>query len=428
MSHSHPHGPSDAQRNLWCVWPLLISVFAIIAVGGCAENTTSTDVAGSKTPDVKPLEPTSPETADSETGLPVAVKEPGKTPPGTAWVPGGKFRMGDSRGAPDKNPEYRDVIPEHNDAAYEHDVELDGFWIDKTEVTNRQFKAFVDATGYVTTAEKQIDVRKLYAQKGETLPKGEAPMKRPCSFCYNRNLDPSKVDKSKQLNPGWIYDSKIWKFVDDANWKQPEGPGSSIKNRMDHPVVHVSYDDALAYCKWAGKQLPTEAQWEYAARGGLKGKAYPWGDELRPGGKWYANIWQGVFPKENKVEDGYRFTAPVGKFPANGYGLYDMAGNVWEWCADWYTPDYYLHSPRRNPTGPEKSFDPGEPDVPKRVQRGGSFMCSDNYCIGYTVAARMKGEPEAGSFHLGFRCVVPHDKLDVYLKAPARKWERKHGR
>jgi formylglycine-generating enzyme required for sulfatase activity len=194
---------------------------------------------------------------------------------------------------------------------------------------------------------------------------------------------------------------------------------------MDHPVVHVSYDDALAYCQWAGKQLPTEAQWEYAARGGLEKHNYPWGNDLKPGGKWQANIWQGKFPVENKAEDGYKFTAPVGKFPANGYGLHDMAGNVWEWCADWYTPDYYTHSPRRNPVGPEKGFDPSEPNVPKRVQRGGSFMCSDNYCIGYSVAARMKGEPEAGSFHLGFRCVVPHDKLEAYLKAPGREWERK---
>jgi formylglycine-generating enzyme required for sulfatase activity len=356
----------------------------------------------------------------------VAVEEPGKTPPGMVWVPGGKFAMGDAGGAPDKHPDYRSVIPEHNDATVEHDVVLDGYWMDKTEVTNRQFQAFVDATDYVTTAEKDIDVRKYYAQAGQTLPKGKSPIRKACSVCFNRNLDPSKVDKSKQLHPAWIYASGIWEPVDGANWKHPEGKGSSIKDRMDHPVVHVSYDDALAYCQWAGKQLPTEAQWEYAARGGLKRKPYPWGDDLKPGGQWYANIWQGTFPTENKVEDGYKFTAPVGKFPANGFGLHDMAGNVWEWCGDWYAPDYYTRSPRRNPSGPKEGYDPNEPTIPKRVQRGGSFMCSDNYCIGYSVAARMKGEPEAASFHLGFRCVVPHDKLDVYLKAPAREWERKH--
>jgi len=366
--------------------------------------------------------------APDDNPLGVVVEVPGETPAGIVWVPGGKFTMGDAGGAPDKHPEYRSIIPEHRDATLEHEVVLDGFWMDKTEVTNRQFKAFVDATGYVTTAEKDIDVRAMYAKLGEPLPKGKRA-KRRCSFCYNRQLDPTKVDKSNQLNPGWIYDSKIWVYVDDANWKQPEGPGSSIKDRMDHPVVHVSYDDALAYCEWVGKRLPTEAQWEYAARGGLEKHNYPWGNDLKPGGKWYANIWQGKFPIENKAEDGYKFTAPAGKFPANGYGLHDMAGNVWEWCADWYRPDYYAHSPRRNPAGPERSFDPGEqdPSLPKRVQRGGSFMCSDNYCIGYSVAARMKGEPEAGSFHLGFRCVVPHDKLDAYLNAPAREWERKHG-
>ncbi len=343
-------------------------------------------------------------------------------PEGMAWIPAGTFRMGNRFGAPDKNPKHLDVIPEHRDAMDEHLVELSGFWMDKTEVTNRQFKAFVDATGYVTTAEKDIDLEKMFAQSGRT----DGPPKKTrkaCSICFNSKFDPKKVDKHA---PNWIYNSGIWAPITGANWRQPEGPESSIETRMDYPVVHVSYFDAVAYCQWAGKQLPTESQWEYAARGGLASKKYPWGDDLKPDGKWQANIWQGEFPYKNTKEDGFEFAAPVGSFKPNGYGLYDMAGNVWEWCADWYRPDAYLFSAKKNPTGPEKSFDPGEPNIPKRVQRSGSFMCSDNYCIGYSVAARMKGDPETGTFHCGFRCVVNADKLAAYRNAPAREWERKH--
>lgn len=331
---------------------------------------------------------------------PLIVDEPGPTPEGMVWIPGGTFVMGEADGAAHKNPDYLDEIPEHTDALLEHVVEVDGFWMDMTEVTNRQFREFVEATGYVTTAEKkprredflgQLDDVNLIPE--ENLVAG--------SICFNSRFDPATLRKDFSL---WPY--QVWQHVKGANWRHPEGPDSSIDGRLDHPVVHVSWDDALAYCRWAGKRLPTEAEWEYAARGGLEGRYYPWGDDPKPGGKWPHNIWQGEFPYQNAGEDGFLTAAPVASFPPNGYGLYDMTGNVWEWCADHYRPDYYQHSPRRNPPGPPDSFDPQEPRIPKRVQRGGSFMCSDNYCIGYTVASRMKGDPSSSTFHTGFRCVL----------------------
>ncbi|MGH2543773.1 MAG: formylglycine-generating enzyme family protein, partial [Ardenticatenaceae bacterium] len=208
-------------------------------------------------------------------------------------------------------------------------------------------------------------------------------------------------------------------------WRRPYGPRSSLAGLDDHPVVHVAYQDVEAYAAWAGKALPTEAEWEYAARGGLEGQAYPWGDEPRPGGRWPHNIWQGGnFPFKNSGADGHLTTAPVGSYRANGYGLHDVTGNVWEWTADWYRPDYYLRSPKRNPQGPKSSYDPIQEHIPKRVLRGGSFMCSDTYCIGYSVASRMKGDPMSPAFHTGFRCVVSADMLDEYRNAPAQKKKR----
>jgi formylglycine-generating enzyme len=340
-------------------------------------------------------------------GSPLVREAPGPTPEGMVWIPGGTFTMGDRQGAPDKHPEHLDEIPEHHDGRYEHEVALDGFWMDATEVTNRQFAAFVEATGYETKAERgytEDDFAGLADPAG--LIEGAFD---PSSICFNSNFDPSSVDKS---DPAWVYKSGIWSVRKGANWRQPEGEGSDIAERMDHPVVHVSWDDANAYAKWAGKQLPTEAQWEYAARGGRQGDPYPWGHEPRPAGAWRHNIWQGNFPFENywKADDGgdgYLRTSPVKSFPPNGYGLYDLTGNVWEWCADRYRPEAYVYAAYRNPAGPRTSLDPQEPAIPKRVQRGGSFMCSDTYCIGYSVASRMKGDPTTGSFHCGFRCVVP---------------------
>lgn len=362
----------------------------------------------------------------AEAGLPknddaLIVDAPAEAPPGMKWIPGGVFTMGNRHGAPDKNPEHLDVVPEHVDSMHEHIVELDGFYMDATEVTNRQFKQFVDATGYVTVAEKDVSREEL-KHTGVDITKIPPHKLKACSLCFNRDFNPANVDKS---DPRWPYTSGIWELTRGANWREPEGPGSTIENRMDHPVVHVAWKDAVAYCKWAGKELPTEAQWEYAARGGLKGKNYPWGNDPKPDGKWRHNIWQGEFPFKNSKADGFHYAAPVKSFPPNGYGLYDMSGNVWEWCADWYRPDYYEHSPRRNPAGPSASLDPNEPRIPKRVQRGGSFMCSDNYCIGYSVSARMKGDLSTGSFHCGFRCVVNAKNLEAYRKAPARKFDKK---
>jgi formylglycine-generating enzyme required for sulfatase activity len=201
-----------------------------------------------------------------------------------------------------------------------------------------------------------------------------------------------------------------WNYVHGADWRHPQGPESDIEGHEKYPVVHIAYEDALAYAKWAGKRLPTEAQWEFAARGGLTGKLYSWGDELKPGGKWMANIYEGTFPVHDTGLDGFAGIAPVAQFPANDYGLFDMGGNVWEWCSDWYRPDYYESladegKVARNPKGPGSSFDPSEPGTRKRVHRGGSFLCTDQYCTRYMVGTRGKGELDTGTNHLGFRCV-----------------------
>ncbi len=311
-------------------------------------------------------------------------------PQGMVWIPPGDFVMGTTNGPPDEQPP--------------HLVRLDGFWMDAHEVTNEQFMQFVDATGYVTTAEKPPEI--IGVKPGS--PKATAEIlpefNKPGSICHRRGFSPDDYDPSLGAYSWWAY-------VPGANWRHPEGPDSTIEDRMNHPVVHVSWFDAAAYCDWVGKKLPTEAQWEYAARGGLVQKIYPWGDDRNPGGKWLNNIWQGEFPVKNTGEDGFPTTAPVMSFPPNGYGLYDMSGNVWEWCRDYYRPDYYARSPRRNPPGPDDCFDPQEPDIIKRVQRGGSFMCSDSYCVGYRVSARMKGQVDSGAFHTGFRCVVTPDMV-----------------
>ncbi len=305
------------------------------------------------------------------------------------WIPPGSFTMGGvgDNAQPDELPL--------------HDVKLDGFWMDKTDVTNEQFERFVKATGYVTVAEHPVTSKTtpglLPEYEGKTV-----------SLCFRPPKPGEKVDNAYQ----W------WEPRVGANWRHPEGEGSDLKGREKHPVVHVCYYDAVAYCQWAHKRLPTEAEWEYAARGGLVSQPYVWGSEFRPGGRWMANTWQGHFPEKNLVEDGFEGTSPVGTFPPNNYGLYDMSGNVWQITADWYRHDYYSvfaknpsREARKNPQGPAPSDDPTNPDDPdepgvaKKVTRGGSFMCSDNYCRGYRPSARMKTAPDTGLQNTGFRCV-----------------------
>lgn len=293
---------------------------------------------------------------------------------GMVWIPAGTFWMGSDDGRPDEMPV--------------HQVTVSGFWMDKAEVSNEEFERFVHATGYVTVAERQPDPKDF--------PGADPALLVPGSVVFSPPKEAVPLDDAT----AW------WRYVPGANWRHPEGPSSTIVGREKYPVVQVAWDDAVAYAKWAGKRLPTEAEWEYAARGGLDRQPYVWGSELTPNGKWQANIWQGNFPNENTSADGFTGLAPVASFPPNGYGLYDMAGNVWEWCADWYRPDYYAHSPTSNPTGPADSFDPEEPGARKRVQRGGSFLCNDTYCSGYKPASRMKCTPDTGLSHSGFRCVI----------------------
>ncbi len=291
---------------------------------------------------------------------------------GMVWIPGGKYLMGS-----DEFPDARPL----------HEVNVKGFWMDEHEVTNARFTEFVKATGYKTVAERALDPKDFPGVPADQLVPGSAVFISPGE----------KVSLENPLQ--W------WQYVAGANWQHPFGPGSSLKGRDTFPVVHVSYEDAVAYAKWAGKRLPTEAEWEFAARAGQPFQTYYWGNELKPKGKWVANIFQGDFPHKNVQEDGFANASPVKTFSANHYGLYDMEGNVWEWCNDYYRPDYYQNSPFSNPQGPADSYDPDEPGVVKRVQRGGSFLCSDQYCIRYKAGSRGKGELSSGADNLGFRCV-----------------------
>ncbi len=307
------------------------------------------------------------------------------------WIPGGEFMMGstDPLARPDEAPVHR--------------VRVDGFWMDVTEVTNAQFAEFVKATGYKTVAERPVDWEELKKQLPEGTPRPADEMLLPGSLVFTPPDHPVDLRAYEQ----W------WAWTTGANWRHPEGPASSIEGKDRYPVVHIAYEDAVAYCAWAGKSLPTEAQWEFAARGGLDGKVNVWGDE--PVDARRCNIWQGHFPDSNTAEDGFTRAAPVGSFPANGFGLHDMAGNVWEWCSDLYRPDTYARDVLtagqgvviNNPRGPAKSLDPRNPDAPEsRVHRGGSFLCNDSYCASYRPSARMACPPDTGLQHLGFRCVL----------------------
>ena len=305
---------------------------------------------------------------------------------GMVWVKGGTFSMGadNDQAAPDEYPK--------------HNVTVKGYWIDVHEVTNAEFERFVRATGYVTTAERKPFWNDLKKQLPPGTPQPPESELVPASLVFESPGDDISLDDYSQ----W------WVWKKGASWRHPQGPGSDIAGKGNHPVVHVSWFDAQAYCKWAGKRLPTEAEWEFAARGGLTNKVYPWGNEPVDSGKPKANTWQGSFPGKNTVRDGYYYTAPVGSYAPNGYGLVDMAGNVWEWCSDYYNSDYYREVSRGtvNPVGPSRSYDPDEPYAIKRVIRGGSFLCNDAYCSGYRVARRMKSTEDSGMEHLGFRCVA----------------------
>lgn len=299
------------------------------------------------------------------------------------WIPGGAFRMGSNRHYVEEAPAHRVIV--------------DGFWMDAAPVTNRQFAVFVEATGHVTMAERKPDPKDY--------PGALPHMQRAGSLVFNPTPHPVSLED-------W---SQWWSFKFGADWRHPLGPGSSIRGLDDHPVVHVAYPDALAYARWTGKSLPTEAQWEYAARGGLEGAEFAWGDELTPGGRHMANIWQGAFPFENTAEDGYERTSPVGSYPPNGYGLFDMIGNVWEWTCDWYEPKHPDEAPKacctpRNPRGgrEERSYDPLQPSVriPRKVLKGGSHLCAPSYCRRYRPAARHPEPIDTSTSHVGFRCVA----------------------
>ncbi len=302
---------------------------------------------------------------------------PTPPPEGMIWIPGGHFIMGSNDAYPEEQPEHR--------------VQVDGFFIDSHEVTNAQFAKFIDATDYVTVAER--------TPKAEDYPDAPADMLVPASAVFTH---PSQVENLVDF-------TQWWSLVPDASWREPEGPGSSIEDRMNHPVVHVAWEDAHAYATWAGKALPTEAQWERAARGGLEDRHYTWGDDFNPGNRQMANTWQGVFPTSNELLDGHEATAPVGSFPPNGYGLHDMAGNAWEWCEDWYSEDWYSRSPMKNPRGPLEAdiIDRHSPGSPRRVTRGGSFLCGPNFCTRYRPSARSPITPDSSLSHTGFRCVQP---------------------
>jgi formylglycine-generating enzyme required for sulfatase activity len=299
------------------------------------------------------------------------------------WIRGATFGMGSDK-------HYAEEAPVHR-------VTVEAFWIDRTPVTNRQFREFVRATGHVTFAEIPPDAKDYPGALPHMLKAG--------SLVFDPPKHPVDLDN-------W---SQWWTFKFGANWKRPYGPRSSLSGLNDHPVVHVAYSDALAYAKWARKELPTEAEWEFAARGGLDGAEFAWGDELTPGGKQMANTWQGAFPRENLELDGYERTSPVTAFPPNGYGIYDMIGNVWEWTSDWYSARREADAQKvccipLNPRGgrEDASYDPCQPEIkiPRKVLKGGSHLCAPNYCRRYRPAARHPEPVDTSTSHVGFRCVV----------------------
>ncbi|HEY1293500.1 MAG TPA: formylglycine-generating enzyme family protein [Chloroflexota bacterium] len=318
---------------------------------------------------------------------------PGAPPkPDMVWIPGGTFSMGSELdGYPEEGPV--------------RSVSVDGFWMDTHQVTVADFRSFAIESGYTTVAARPLDPA---AYRGVD-PKALVPG----SLVFQQMKGPVDLPAAlKQPTLPW------WKYVPGADWRHPEGPGTHVGSRAEHPVVHVAWEDVCAYATWAGKSIPTEAEWEFAARGGMDGAMYTWGDDPNPGGQVMANTWQGEFPWQNLLEDGYERTSPVASFPANGYGLFDMAGNVWEWTSDYYTPrhtsdeadDHACCTPL-NPRveSPDSSYDLSDPraaHIPRRVIKGGSHLCAPNYCLRYRPAARQSQMEDSSMSHIGFRCIV----------------------
>ncbi len=361
-----PLRPAPPQRRPR--WACLLTG-ALLALSALAAQPTSASAA----------QPTSPSAADAPAG---------PAPAGMAWIPRQTFAMGT-----DEKEAYAAERPAHQ-------VAVEGFWMDTTEVSNAQFAAFVEATGYVTLAERVPDWEELKKQLPPGSPRPPDAQLVAGSLVFTPLSAPPRED-----NPAlW------WKYTPGASWRHPEGPASSVVGRESYPVVQVAWDDAAAYARWAGKRLPTEAEWEGAARGGLASKRYLWGDEFRPGGKLLANIWQGQFPCRDLTEDGFAGAAPVKSFPPNPYGLFDMTGNVWEWCADWYDARQHAVDAAactlcRNPRGPAQAANDAN-HYNQRVTKGGSFLCAENYCLNYRPSSRRGTDHDTGMSHLGFRCAA----------------------
>ncbi len=369
-----PAPQPSAGRRLWLVGAVVVAC----AAAGYGGAMLLADSGGKKAPQLR--------IGDGRIG-----------PEGMAWVPGGEFLMGSDSKQAQANEKPA------------HPARVGGFWMDRQHVTNAQFRKFVEATGYRTTAELPADWETLKVQLPPGTPRPPDSALVPGAMVFVGT--PAVVDYSDV--------TRWWRYVPGADWRHPQGPGTSIDGKDDHPVVQVSYADALAYAKWAGKRLPTEAEWEFAARGGLEQATYAWGEEFTPDKQQMANVWQGQqdrrFPVVSAKAGGAAGTSPAGTFPANGYGLYDMTGNAWQWVSDWYRADQFVREAASgkladNPRGPQDSFDPSEPGVPvnapKRVTRGGSFLCNEDFCMSYRPSARRGTDPYTSMSHIGFRLVM----------------------